>query len=438
MTWVVRAHLPQPAAPSLPGPAQWVPRRVVWVLVAIAVLKIAAFVGASHLGYIHPFLGGNARGHYLPAAERLATEHRFNGPDSRPDSKVSPGYPLYLAVIQVTVGERLLTHVAVTGQLVMDLGVALILCAVGCRFANWKAGLLAGMGWSLFPPAVVISTWITAEPLFTLLLTAAVALTAVHLGRHGWLWPTAAGALLGAATLVRATTILLPAFLAPFWLFAPGERRVSRPIGFLVAFIAMVGPWSLRNLAVLDDPIPVSVGFGSVFLQGSDERLFTIAGKQTHYPRLYEARRRTGAPIPAPGARESLHDRLMFEMGLANYRERWRDRPESFPVFAIRKVARMWYGTESGAIKAQLLLGACSVVVVPIAVLGLWRLRRAPFARVFLVTIGYFVLLTAVTLPQFRYVEPIFPLLILLVATWMGERLASGRRPGKASPDTVP
>src|SRR4051812_15673352 len=42
-------------------------------------------------------VGDNARDHYLPIADRLVSEWRFNGPESRSDSKVPPGYPLLLA-----------------------------------------------------------------------------------------------------------------------------------------------------------------------------------------------------------------------------------------------------------------------------------------------------------------------------------------------------
>lgn len=68
------------------------------MLVTVAVLKIALFLCLAGHRKVTPFLVSNTTDHYLPVAQRLIREGRFNGPDCRPDSKVPPGYPAFLAL----------------------------------------------------------------------------------------------------------------------------------------------------------------------------------------------------------------------------------------------------------------------------------------------------------------------------------------------------
>ncbi|WP_410962035.1 hypothetical protein, partial [Salmonella sp. SAL4359] len=52
--------------------------------------------------------------------------------------------------------------------------VALLLLFLGNRETSIEVGWLAGVLWLIFPPAVIISTWITSETLFTTLLVLSI------------------------------------------------------------------------------------------------------------------------------------------------------------------------------------------------------------------------------------------------------------------------
>src|ERR1051326_6683553 len=67
------------------------------VLVAVGVLKVLIFVMLVQMRVTKPFIGTNAEENVFPIAERLVHEHRFNGDDSRPDSKIAPAYPFLIA-----------------------------------------------------------------------------------------------------------------------------------------------------------------------------------------------------------------------------------------------------------------------------------------------------------------------------------------------------
>jgi 4-amino-4-deoxy-L-arabinose transferase-like glycosyltransferase len=373
-------------------------------------------VAVALLGWFRlaePFLGDNAHDHYLVIAKRLLVEGRFNGPDSRPDSKVPVGYPALLAAVKgVLPGYYLWVVVGI--QMTADLLVACWLYRLARSRLTPAAGVLAGLTWLLFPPALVFSTWVTAESLFTALLVLSVCLLIGALERQAPAGALAAGLTLGVATLFRGTCIWLPVFFLPLWLLRGWSRHLLLGLAFTGGLAAVVGPWAVRNRVVLGDSILVSVGAGSAFLQGSDEHVFTIAGKRAHYPAMIAAAKRAGVTRPA-GEHESAIDNFMLRVGLHNYAVRWREHPWTFVPFGLHKLVRMWYGTESGDLLPEAGLALMAVLVVPLGLWQIWRWRvgRPLLAWVFGLVVLYFIGLHEAVLPQYRYLHPIYPLLIL-------------------------
>lgn len=367
----------------------------------LTALKILVFLLVPRF---QPFVGDNAADHYLPAAERLLTQGRFNGPDSRPDSKVPPGYPACLAVAKAISPARALT-LMVCVQLAADFLVAMAIYILGAQLCSIRAGWLAGLAWLLFPPATVIATWVTAETIYTALFVTALTLLMVRPS-----WSFLAGLVLGMATLFRGTAVFLPVWLIPFWLL----KRWQQGLLFALGVFCVVLPWTVRNYLVLDDRILVAVGSGSVFLQGSEERTLSYHGKNKEYPAMYAAAAKDGIVKPADH-KESKIDNWMRQVGLRNYRLRLEERPWSFVSFFTNKFFRLWYGTESCSWKSQLAVGIWSVAIVPLGIWQLWRKRAA----LLLWTLGYFVLLHWVTLPQLRYMLPVYPFLILATISWL-------------------
>src|SRR5262249_6936424 len=139
-------------------------QRPLIALTGLALAKLVVAAIALKSGW-QPFVGSNARDHYLPTAERLVTQHRFNGPDSRPDSKVPPLYPAVLAVSALLTGAPIKLILPI--QILSDLLTSICLFLMGRDLGRSRSGLAAGIAWQYFPPALAISTWVTAETLFT-------------------------------------------------------------------------------------------------------------------------------------------------------------------------------------------------------------------------------------------------------------------------------
>ena len=134
-----------------------------------------------------------------------------------------------------------------------------------------------------------------------------------------------------------------------FWCSRQVPKRRAKAIAFLFGTWCIVLTWTARNVIVLGDPILVAVGSGSVFMQGSDERVFTIAGKTKWYPVMYQAASDHGIRKPADN-QESKVNAHMCAIGHFNYRTRWETAPLSFIPFFLKKALRLWYATKTAKI----------------------------------------------------------------------------------------
>jgi 4-amino-4-deoxy-L-arabinose transferase-like glycosyltransferase len=413
------------------GISSFSPQRhtAIFILVLLTVLKMGVFLALDAKGVARPFVGDNAKQHYLPIGSRLLAEGRFNGPDSRPDSKVPPGYPLMIAAAMKLAGTHALAALVLM-QLLADGATAILLFELGRRITSGWGGLLSGIAWLFLPPAVAISGWVTAETPFTLLLTCGIAACILALEEDGGWFAVAAGVAFGIATLFRPTPLMLPICLFPAFL---RHRQFRRWLLAVAIMMCLILPWTYRNWVVLHDFIPVSVGSGSTLLQGSDERFFTGPGKQAYYPATFEAARAAGIHKPAED-RESAIDGWMARVGRWIMIRRLQERPLSAVPFAMHKFLRLWYGAENASPAKELLVGICSLLIVPAGLWQTWRSRlfHPGPAWILLGVFFYFIALHMVFLPEIRYMLPVYPFAVLQAMSWYLQHLGGVRtqRPG--------
>jgi hypothetical protein len=74
-----------------------------------------------------------------------------------------------------------------------------------------------------------------------------------------------------------------------------------------------------------------------------------------------------------------------------------------------------WVATIERGLIQQLVLGCGSVAIVPLGFWGIWKWvgEQPLIASVFGWIIAYFVLVHTVTLSMYRYIHPVFPLILL-------------------------
>jgi hypothetical protein len=398
-------------------------RRWAVLLVALGLLKGVLFVGLTGLGVTKPFVGSNAVDNFLPIADRLLNEARFNGADSRPDSKVGPVYPFVIAALKAVKLPGPLV-ILVFLQVLADTATALLLLWLGSMLSSVITGGVSGLVWSLYPPAMVISAWITQETFFTTLLVASMGIVVVTASsaKPQVHWSLVAGMVMGFATLLRATPLLIPVFLLPVWIW---KRRPFEAVAFVLGMALLIIPWTVRNSVVLQDRIIVSTGMGNVLLMGSEQDQITSERKSGFYEDAAAEGIANGLLKPNPEYGSAI-DKWFFRIAMMRYKQRLENQPLSLVKLFGLKLLRLWYATDTGTGREQLVLALCSLPVVPMGLLQVWRWRKAN--KPFFLTMGgvllYFIAMHLALLPLLRYMLPIYPILILAASQLVCEALS--------------
>ena len=183
----------------------------------------------------------------------MADEVRRFGPFGDPvasDLHWTPGYPLFIAVVQNLTGTEFLG--VVVAQLFGTAITCLLLVRIGTLLGAPQAGMIGAYVYALSPNAAMWSLTIMSESLFALLLTLALWtwLRSRAEGRIGWV--AATGGLLGLASLVRPIGLPLIGIWAATDLWGSwgaGNRRrgVARLVAMVGGLALILAPWVVRN-----------------------------------------------------------------------------------------------------------------------------------------------------------------------------------------------
>jgi 4-amino-4-deoxy-L-arabinose transferase-like glycosyltransferase len=183
------------------------------------------------------------------------------------------GYPAFLAGLFAVFGPNVeaakITNLALSG-VAMVFVYRIARRAAGSETAARAALLLA----ALYPTQIFYTELLYSELLFTALLLAGIDLLLdAPETRRRWMMVVAAGVCFGLASLVKTQALLLPGLLV-------GGALVLRRIGFrqavltgLIAYatcLAVIAPWTVRNWAVLGQPVLISTNGGFNLYMGNN------------------------------------------------------------------------------------------------------------------------------------------------------------------------
>lgn len=314
-------------------------------------------------------------------------QHRFVAAAIHP-----PLFTLWLTPASLLGARGFLAHKVMAA--IGGLAVVVVAGLLARRLAGPRAGLVAAALVALYPDLWIVDGTLWPEGLYTALVGLAL------LGAYRWLdRPTLGraalvGAAIGAAILTRGEAILALVFLCAPLAWA-GRRRVPRwPLHggvMAVVALALLAPWTLRNLAAFDRTVAVSTN--------SDEVLYyancpdTYRGPLIGYwsfscqQRARQERLAAGLSADPPGdesERAAGWGHLGRQYAL-DHRDRW-------PVVLTARVLRVWDLAHADTTAKALTfegrpyvwsrrgLWAYRLALIPgvVGVVLLWRRRRVP------------------------------------------------------------
>lgn len=299
---------------------------------------------------------------------------------------VMPGYPAFLAAI-----ERLFGSSQLSIQMVQGL-IGALTCLVIARIAGLlggsRAALISGVTAAVYYELVFATTTIATETLFTFLIAIGLwaMADATSSARSSTERFVLGGVLMGIATLVRPEAAGFACCIALAWVAIPGvlpqAARTRQAAAMIVASIAIVLPWSVRN-AIATGRFTLSTESSYVMWLGNNPAYDRIAADFARFGGYSAA-----AEFPAM---PSLHAYTESE-ATAAYRgaalAHIAEHPWSWLARAPHKIWNMWRPVEAGTslrhrmvayvVYPALIFGAAIGVVIA------WRCSAAMPLLVFL------------------------------------------------------
>lgn len=378
------------------------------------------------------------------------------GPEPPSDATIimhPPGYPLFIAAVYSFFGENsslriiqiLLNSLApilaffITRRLFGGTTalIAAVLSAVAPQFAYHSAIMLPD---ELSVVPILLGLYFFVRAYQEKRLALAV-LTGLSIGLSCWL---------------RSNGLLLPMFFAAAALIVfPKDWRLKSAAAMLAAFVLSISPMTLRNYAVFDAFVPISVGFGTTFVEGlgeldidgrtrlpvTDEGVMEMdaarSGRPDYYGNLYtpdgiaRERARVAAGLAVVKAYPGWYAANVLKRGLMAFRM------ERVPVIAPEHDERdstppvLYYLNVPLKLVQRLFITA---VFLPLFLAGgLLLLRRSEDRRKLVVLLAvpfYYFLIQPLVHTEYRYLLPASHLLVVLSAYSLGfllERISNLR-----------
>lgn len=219
-------------------------------------------------------------------AHQIAEGHGYSRPTGEPFAYYPVAYPATMGGLYWLLDHTFLPDNYVRASKMMNavFGALTVLMVylLALRLFDRRVGLLAAGVLAFFPSQVFYTGTLLSEPLFTMLVVAGMLVLLWKPWRSDGVeaWRLAAfGLLMGAATLTRAITLLVPVVLALVWLFTLRPRwKALTQAGVVALGIAVfVVPWSVRNSVKLGEPILISTNAGDDLCIGN------FAGAPGHF-----------------------------------------------------------------------------------------------------------------------------------------------------------
>jgi 4-amino-4-deoxy-L-arabinose transferase-like glycosyltransferase len=165
---------------------------------------------------------------------------------------------------------------------VLDTLTILLIFQIGRKCFSNTVALLAAAIYAVWPTALLYSSQLVSEPLFTFLFCCFILISLQFAESPSWPRSIAAGVLLGLAMLTRGNAVLMVVLLIPWsiWQFRRTPRLVVRSLAISLVALVMLVPWTIRNYRIFHSFIPFQTGGGDVLL-GSYNRV--IASDPLYY-----------------------------------------------------------------------------------------------------------------------------------------------------------
>jgi len=405
-------------------------------IVLVALLVRLAVVPFLYRDWLDPFVLEHWA--FGRVARSLATGYGFGNvfADTGPTAVIPPVYAYLLAGLFRLFGTY--TPASIVAALALNSLFSALTCIpvflLARRCLSQRAAKWAGWGWALSPYGIYYGAdWAWSTCLVTLLL-ALLFLWAVTLEKSDsateWL---GFGVLGGLAALTEPVVLSVVPLLA-LWTCARRWRRnklwLSPAMAAILGAVVVIAPWLLRNYRTFHEFIPIRSGFGlELYIGNSADSLHWV--DRSLHPNHSDAELREY---------EQLGETAYMARKERQAKQYIREHPAKYVYRVLRRIIYMWTGfwsfdrrylSEEPLDLPNILLSSALTIMALAGLRELWQVNEALGVR-FVIVFAFFPLVYYFSHPETYYLRPIDPLIDLLAAYFVTQRIAARARYAKA------
>ena len=342
---------------------------------------------------------------YYVLADNLLDGNGYRySPDAPPTARRTPGYPFFLALIFRMSG-RDFNAVRIVQAVLEVITTYMIFATCMILFGSYLAAVLSSLAYAVYIPAVISTTYIMTEALYTFLLLAFTVSCLLAMRSRRYVLFAASGIFFGVATLTRPAALPLPLILLIIALVH--KRELWK--GFLilgVAFSLTIFPWGFRNKRDLGKFIPTSTLIGMNLYKGNHIPTQGAYFMSTDTLLTHELR------LQVADATEVQRDSILQVEAIKMIRAQ---KLETV-LLAFKKIPRLWFNLGYGRKPSNRSLAIAGFHAL-LLIFGLYGLFRAPPASRYLnivpvTTIVLTTILYMAVAAEVRFVFPLIPLVL--------------------------
>lgn len=389
------------------------------VLFASLIIKAAAIVFLLYGLKIDP--GGAI---YDELIDNLIAGRGFvSYPAYPPELYRTPLYPLIGAGIKLVFGGGFLP--IIVAQVLMDILTCIVIYTIGLMIFNFKVGIISAAIAGVYPLSVYYASRVINETLFTLQISL-ILLTFLFIWRKPHLKGPylLEGIMFGLATLCKPYIMAFVLFLGgAVWLKENLSSKIFlRLVLMVLAMVAVISPWTIRNYLVTGDFVPVATGLGYNMWLGNRVE---SEGREDHELEgkvLASYREERDRIVNENGGMGNAFfdvrlDRRFIEKAIDNFISQ----PLPTIKLMLWKPVRLWYDVFH--LKNKKYQWIVMLIQIPLILMGFIGLimcicKGYLVAMPFLLLILYHILIAIFITSTVRYIVPVMPTMILF-ATYL-------------------
>jgi MYXO-CTERM domain-containing protein len=399
------------------------------LLVVLALALLLRVLAAVH-GY--DFRHGSDADQYERLAARLFQGGGFGIPGSENPYDFAPGMPYFAAAVYWLIGDVDPTAARI-GMAIAGTLAVLVVFLIGRRLGGPLAGLIGAALAAVYPAPIFYTSLFSSEPIAMLTVAGAILafLWAADPGRTPWAW-LVPGALFGLTAYLRPEYLLLTVLFALLALVLVARRTgvlrgVLAAAALVVAFAAVIAPWTVHVSNDVGRFVPVSTGGGKALFIGT-----YLPGDGIHenvkQHLLHEIR--GGPPIPEERLRripmnplldrvanrypDLPRDEALQKVGRMNLVHYSTHQPLDFAWMMVHKIGHMWHGAGDPSYQWGGALFHYIVLALGLAGLALLALRRRWEVLPILLLLAGISLIGGLLLAGVRRNLPVMPIVLAL------------------------